>query len=191
MLTIEIETPTVERAAELFRMFGDELEPYLRAAMGNSLAEIEYRAKGNVHVVTGALRRSINALKPEPDVSPGFSGRVTVGEPYAGVEEFGINRTVNVRAHTRRGRVTRVVKSGARAGKRVRLSAKKIEASGSFSVRAHTMNMRREAHPYLRPAVAEAAQAVNNFHRLALEVAWRRLSADVEAANTSSGGRAA
>ena len=147
MLELTIDVSQIQGAAEALRQFSERLKAHMRTAMQFSLDEVLKHAMDAVHVRTGTLRRSINTSRPI-EVGTGFEGKIGTNLSYAAMEEFGFTGLQNVRAHIRSscfGRSTR-----------------------PFTVPAHSRNINRQEHPYLRPALAMSIDAIQGFHEKAV-----------------------
>lgn len=170
-MQIVIDYSAIERGRRLMAEYPNRLSKALFVAMKNSIAEIMFRLKDRVHVITGNLRRSWQAKPIEQNTDGvGWVGGMGSTAPYAAAEEYGFHGEESVRAYTRRIHVTRATSSGAR----VRLSKEKIAASGIAFVSAHTRHANQPAHPYANPAMSESEKAVQRFHELAINAAWNK-----------------
>lgn len=96
---------------------------------------------------TGTLRRSVHAGKV---TGIGKSMQLAVGTamPYAAVHEFGINKTVKVRSHSRSG----------------------------GTVRSHSRHMRLPERPHARPAAKKAGPIVLRIFQKAVAAAAKKAS---------------
>lgn len=149
VLNIEIDVSQIRGAEEALRRFPLRLKEHMRTAMKFSLEEVLKRALDLVPWKTGTLRRSINMSKPM-EVGTGFDGVVgTGGLPYARIIEYGFSGPQNVRAFIRSGAFGR--------------------PTAPYTVPSHTRQVNRAAQPYMRPALAASADAIQGFHAQAVE----------------------
>jgi hypothetical protein len=157
VLTVEITVGELEGASEAFAAAPDRLKIHMREAMVESLKVVLKGALDRVHVISGTLRRSITAARPEENSEGGFDGRVGTNLAYARAEEFGFRGEENVRGYSRRVR-----------GRDVR-EARKMVAAGVGFVSPHTRRINRPPHPYLVPALEAARDAIIQAHGKAIE----------------------
>jgi hypothetical protein len=156
MLKLNVDLAPLMAAIERFRQFATRLKPHLRKAMGDSVGLVQKGATERVHILSGALARSITT-SVKANARGGFTGRVESKKDYAGIEEHGFIGTENVKAYARRLR-----------GGDVR-EHRKLVASGLGYVRAHTRQVNRPAHPFLGPSLDAAADGVQGFHADAVQ----------------------
>jgi phage gpG-like protein len=109
-----------------------------------------------LQVRTGALRRSINAkFENGGDI---FKALVGTNLKYARIHEYGFEGAVSVKAHQR------MMKTA--WGKPVKLPRK-------IDVRAHVVNMKMKARPFMQPALAEKQDVILGGVRAALTQALK------------------
>lgn len=156
MLDLSIDVSQIDGAARLFAEFPERLKKNLQTAMQDSEYEVLKEAKDRVHVITGTLRRSITAARPEANAEGGWTGRVGTNVVYAAMEEFGFKGVQQVRSFVRS------VKS-----RNVSERRKKI-ASGVAYVRAHSRNVNRTGHPYLTTGLAASRAEILRLHETAI-----------------------
>lgn len=159
MLTIDVDISQIAGAEEAFKRMPERLKKHMKLAMTDSLSKILEGAFDRVHVITGTLRRSITASHPIENDRGGYDGKVGTNLVYARMEEYGFTGPQNVRAFQREsafGRPTR-----------------------PYTVPAHTRNINRPEHPYMRPALAAARDSIVKYHQQAVRdaVAEMRSSA--------------
>jgi hypothetical protein len=148
MMQINIDASQIKGAEEAFRLFPERLRAHMKKAMQFSLEEVLKHALDLVHVRTGTLRRSINMSQPI-EAGSGFDGKVGTNLVYGPMEEFGFAGTQKVRSFTRSGAFGRPTKP--------------------YTVSAFTRQVNRPEHPYLRPALARATDAIRAHHEKAVE----------------------
>lgn len=130
-----------EAASAKFDAFPQRLRAELRVGIGRAALLVltdskERKLSGQVlNVVTGRLRRSINAKITESVT--GVEGSVGTNVAYAHVHEFGFDGTVSVREHLSRSKL-----------------------GNQFTVRQHNRTVHVPERSFLRSALADMAAPI-------------------------------
>jgi hypothetical protein len=157
MLNLTIDVSQIAGAAEAFAKMPERMKKHLRTAMVDSEQEVFKHAFDRVHVISGTLKRSITMAPPTENSGGGYDGKIGTNLVYARMEEYGYTGPQNVRSHQRThafGRTTR-----------------------PFTVPAFTRNINRREHPYMRPALAQARDAIIRYHQKSIADAVAEINA--------------
>lgn len=115
-----------------------------------------------LRVRTGRLRRSITA-RFEGKGTGTFTAIVGTNVRYARIHEYGFEGTVNVKEH----KVKEFKRLQTMAFGKLMKEPKMVSVK-SHVVKAHTMNMKMPARPFMRPALEENAPRITANIRKAL-----------------------
>lgn len=183
MLTVTLDTRTVEEAEAVLRAFPAILREWLRRAMLAATGAIQRIAKTLVPTRTRRLQGAI-VLKPVetgPD-GIGATGGVGPGDvPYAAAIEFGKHKPETVHEYVRRTRSRTQFEATPSGRARVYRGKKVGVQTGSVTVREHTRIPDRYGRwsgtPYFRPALSQALKSIGEIHTNAARKAFEEMQA--------------
>lgn len=135
--------------------------------------KLSHRGPKTLGVRTNRLRSSIRPTKATVhgnQVDSAIGSNVV----YAGVHEFGIDKQVQVRAHTRKVPVGPSLALGKRITARdVARASGKSGGARTIQVRAHAMHMKFPARRYIESSIEERIPAYTHAISSAIVTAWR------------------
>lgn len=143
----------LEYGVRVLRRFPKLLGSSVRALVFRIETRLVREIKRRVHVVTGQLRRSWIARKPEkwgPHPTQ-WKGTISSSAPYAAMEEFGFSGAQPVKTHQR-----------------------KTRGGGTVTVTGFTRQVSRPPHYYVRPSITFVEYDVPAMVEEAVIGAWRK-----------------
>lgn len=157
-------TAVAERLARLSSRMLTRIEDTVTREALNLVAYIKKNKLSDqvLHVRTGRLRRSITA-RFEGKGTGTFTAIVGTNVRYARIHEYGFEGTVNVKEH----KVKEFQRLQTVAFGKLMKEPKTVNVK-SHIVKAHTMNLKMPARPYMRPSLEENAPRITTNIRKAL-----------------------